>query len=698
MNPLLQLVREPWAQALGWSLLHFLWQGALLGGLAWLLLVLLRGASAKARYAVACAALLLMVAAPVLTFLHLRAFSGAGPGPESVRLLMEDAASGPLPLSVRAQGALEPALPWLLAAWALGVVILSLRFLGGWVGLQRLRRRHAGPVPAEWHLVLSRLCRELRLSRTVRLLQSAAVEVPTALGWLRPVILLPACALTGLAPDQLEAVLAHELAHIRRGDFAVNLLQTLVEVLLFYHPAVWWLSGRIRAERELCCDDVAAALCGDPLTLARALAVLEDLRVPRPQPIQNLALAANGGSLMHRIRHLLHPSLPVAPRARAGAVALLAVSLLGAAGVALQDKEKKPTPKPDTTTRTKVIDGERQLDVQVKGAVKLDPAAKEPVTVPGDGSFRVEETKGGKTRTYTTTKDKRIYTVDGQEKALDAEGEAWVREVVKDAAKAQTGRDKARRIEIGTRHLEDRERELDAHEHALDAHAHELESQMKDLERRAQSATPEARAKLQAERDRLKAEGEKLRAEGERLRAEGEQFRNDPEMKALIDKARAEGRRVRIEVIKNEAEGPSTVIIHKDVEARDIVVKRIEVRKEGAPREAKESASIDPGGGDVLDEGMEKEIRIPPIHTPRMRLRNLPPMGPDGDPQMEMAELQVEMEALRARMEQLQERMSRMPKAPLPPLAPPMPPPPPPPAPPAPEPPPPPPAPEVPGA
>ncbi len=128
MNPLLQLVREPWAQALGWSLLHFLWQGALLGGLAWLLLVLLRGASAKARYAVACAALLLMVTAPVLTFLHLRALSGAGPAPESVRLLMEDAAAGPLPLSVRAQGALEPVLPWLLAAWALGVVILSLRF------------------------------------------------------------------------------------------------------------------------------------------------------------------------------------------------------------------------------------------------------------------------------------------------------------------------------------------------------------------------------------------------------------------------------------------------------------------------------------------------------------------------------------------------------------------------------------------
>ncbi len=218
------------------------------------------------------------------------------------------------------KAALDPALPWLLAGWVAGVLLLSTRFLGSWVRVQRLRRRSASPVPSEWHLVLSRLCRELKLSRTVRLLQSAAVEVPTALGWLRPVILLPACALAGLSPIQLEAILAHELAHIRRGDFLVNLLQSLVEVLLFYHPAVWWLSARIRAERELCCDDVAAELCGDPLLLARALTDLEALRVPPAPSPTHLALAANGGSLMHRVRHLLYPALPITTGARATAL------------------------------------------------------------------------------------------------------------------------------------------------------------------------------------------------------------------------------------------------------------------------------------------------------------------------------------------------------------------------------------------
>jgi hypothetical protein len=113
--------------------------------------------------------------------------------------------------------------------------------------------------------------------------------------------LLPVSALAGLSPQQLEAILAHELAHIRRHDYLVNLLQTLVETLLFYHPAVWWLSHRIRIERENCCDDLAVSLCGDPYAYARALADLEALRGDAGR----LALAVTGGSLLHRVRRLL---------------------------------------------------------------------------------------------------------------------------------------------------------------------------------------------------------------------------------------------------------------------------------------------------------------------------------------------------------------------------------------------------------
>ena len=137
-------------------------------------------------------------------------------------------------------------------------------------------RRTAGR--ATWQRMATRLSRRLHIGRAITLLESALVDVPTVIGWLKPVVLLPASALAGLSPQQLEAILAHELAHIRRHDYLVNLLQTLVETVLFYHPAVWWLSRRIRIERENCCDDLAVSLCGDPVAYAQALADLEALR------------------------------------------------------------------------------------------------------------------------------------------------------------------------------------------------------------------------------------------------------------------------------------------------------------------------------------------------------------------------------------------------------------------------------------
>jgi beta-lactamase regulating signal transducer with metallopeptidase domain len=665
MTTLLSLVQHPLAQTLGWTLIHFLWQGAALGLLAWMGLLLMRGASAKARYGVACAFLLLMVAAPAGTFLLLQRSSAALAEP--LRLNLEAAAAAApragtavpdAPLPQRVKAALDPVLPWLLAGWAAGVLLLSTRFLGSWVRVQRLRRLGATPVPAEWHLVVSRLCRDLKLARAVRLLQSAAVEVPTALGWLRPVILLPACALSGLTPLQLEAILAHELAHIRRGDFLVNLLQSLVEVLFFYHPAVWWLSARIRAEREHCCDDVAAELCGDPLILARALTDLEALREPAAASPTHLALAANGGSLMHRIRHLLQPSLPIPGGVRATTLVLLAASLLGAAGVVLQDKDKESTPKGGPSTRMKVLDGDRQMDVRLKGEVKLDPAAQEPVAVPGDGSFRIEEKKGGKLRTYAATKDKKTYTVDGQEKALDAEGEAWLRDALKETAKARTGRDKARRIEVRTRHLQNQSRDLEVHAKALEAHAKALE---------AQGLSSEERARIQAELEKAKADLEKARAEHRRMRVEV--LTEDISPEGIVIREKVDGKDLvekRIAISKKAGE-PGTVVIRRHEDGKGVVEKRLKVIQEGGdPKEGGTWAFIGPDASDeqtVIVEGMDKEIRIPPIPIPRMHFK---PSAPEQgvDPQVEIRALQSAMKSMQKRLNQLQKQMVMAPKAP----------------------------------
>ncbi|HVG11195.1 MAG TPA: M56 family metallopeptidase [Thermoanaerobaculia bacterium] len=301
LNPAL----NPILQAVGWALVHFLWQGALVAGGLAAGLALMKKRSASARYALGVGTLALLVVLPVVT--AFRAYepvapaAKSSPSPALPRFAGEGApaapAQEPAPMSLR-----ETVLPWmpsLLAVWLLGVALLSVWHLSGWIQVRRMTRRATRPVDDGWELALIRLRRRLGIEHAVMLLESAAVPVPAVIGWLRPVILVPASAFAGLTPEQLEAILAHELAHVRRHDYLINLLQAVVETLLFYHPAVWWVSSQVRQERESCCDDLAVSVCGDRLGYARALAALEGLRTP------HLALGADGGSLLRRIRRLV---------------------------------------------------------------------------------------------------------------------------------------------------------------------------------------------------------------------------------------------------------------------------------------------------------------------------------------------------------------------------------------------------------
>jgi len=206
---------------------------------------------------------------------------------------------------------------WTLPIWSLGVFVFALRLVLSCRHVAALRRLGQA---AEGHVAetVSLLARRMKATRAIRVLISTVAESPSVIGWLRPVILLPAATLACLDPEQLQAVLAHEIAHIRRHDYLVNLAQTLVETLLFYHPAVWWVSARIRHERELCCDDAAVAACGDAITYARALTFLERLRVTTPQ----LALGSTGGSMLYRIQRLAGLKPELRPSKLPGVLAL----------------------------------------------------------------------------------------------------------------------------------------------------------------------------------------------------------------------------------------------------------------------------------------------------------------------------------------------------------------------------------------
>src|SRR3989442_1351220 len=210
--------------------------------------------------------------------------------------------------------------------WLAGVVLLLARMAGGWWHVRRLHRPALATSSSGWQTTCRRIAYRLGLPASAHVVESARVDVPTVVGWLRPAILLPVAAMATLTPAQVEAILAHELAHIRRHDYLVNLLQTVAETLLFYHPAVWWLSKRIRAEREHCCDEVAVSLCGDAVAYAKALAELEAWRTdstvlavaaPRDPP------APTGAGAGARRARAAPPSPPItpAPPGAAGAAA-----------------------------------------------------------------------------------------------------------------------------------------------------------------------------------------------------------------------------------------------------------------------------------------------------------------------------------------------------------------------------------------
>lgn len=315
--------------ALGWALIHSLWQCAAIGILFAATNLALRRAGANLRYILSYSALLAMPVSALATLLALlnhHQVSAALPSP--MPALSRIAADHLPSASIVPSSNAVPYLTLVVWFWLAGVVAMSIWSATGWFIAQRLKRRSKHALPQIWQSRLAVLAGQLGVRRGIRLCESTLAKVPAVIGWIRPVILIPAGALINLSAQELEAVLAHELAHIRRFDYVANLLQSAIEALMFYHPAMWWVAKRIRAERENCCDDLAIAACGDRVTYARALTALEELRSGYPQ----FAMAATGGPLLSRVRRMLgkddpqRRSLPVWMALAAVLIAGLAVS------------------------------------------------------------------------------------------------------------------------------------------------------------------------------------------------------------------------------------------------------------------------------------------------------------------------------------------------------------------------------------
>jgi TonB family protein len=264
---------------LGWTLIHFLWQGALLAALLQTMLPLCRSATSRHNWALA--TLAMMALAPVVTFLSIHDFATVGTG-----------IAGPPVVTPFWMN-------WLVVLWLAGIAVLSLRAMVGWHLARSLGRRDTPELPVALLRRCQNLQRRLAVTWPIRFALSRRIDAPMVIGWLRPVVLIPLSAFAGLAPAQLDALLLHEIAHIRRFDTVINILLTAVETFLFYHPAVWWVSRQVRIEREHCCDDLAVSACGDAGMYVEALTAL------KPRKAADMALAANGGRLKDRVARLL---------------------------------------------------------------------------------------------------------------------------------------------------------------------------------------------------------------------------------------------------------------------------------------------------------------------------------------------------------------------------------------------------------
>lgn len=340
-------IHHPVAIAIGRTLLHSLWEA---GIVAIVLAVMVRAIrSSHARYAAACAALLAIVGAATTTLVLLVPHGGSGDRFQAVIYSL------PVPGDPQAQ---EPArsdsyrifiqkvLPWIAPLWAAGVLFFNFKQLTGWLIGQRLRRRGVCSVSGVWQDRLEKMRARIGVSRAVTLLESSLARIPIVIGHMRPAILLPVGLLAGLPAGQVELILMHELAHIRRFDYVVNMLQAFVEGLLFYHPAVWWVSRVIRTEREHCCDDLVVASTHDPHGYAAALAALEENRSRAAEP----AVAVTGGNLVKRIRRLLgHSETPVTsllPLVSIGFLVVVAATLILNAQPAPANRVEEPAPTP----------------------------------------------------------------------------------------------------------------------------------------------------------------------------------------------------------------------------------------------------------------------------------------------------------------------------------------------------------------
>lgn len=317
MELISQLISNDIISAIGWTLINITWQGSIIAFLLWIFLKIFNKSSAQFKYSISILSLATIVALSVYNFYDsYQTTTMAVATPDIVisndynllvglsQLISESQSSFSLNdffLGFAQQ--LENYLPVIVTIWIVGIILFMLRFLIGYSYLHRVRRHNVSTLGENWIKKFYAIESKLNIKKRIKYLESRVVKIPMMLGYLKPVIIIPAGILTGIPENQIEAIIAHELAHIRRNDYLVNIFQIFIEIVFFYHPAVWYISSAIRAERENCCDDIALTTCDGSITYAKALVSVQELK---PGKVYSaVAFSGQKKQLLNRIKRMV---------------------------------------------------------------------------------------------------------------------------------------------------------------------------------------------------------------------------------------------------------------------------------------------------------------------------------------------------------------------------------------------------------
>jgi beta-lactamase regulating signal transducer with metallopeptidase domain len=375
-----EVFENPAILRIGWALLHFLWQGTMIGLALKGALMLLEQRSSKLRYALALACLFLMAVLPVFLLCKPQSRNSDFPAVyETVQLGTvpeSDSTAAPVPIERRPDfranvfAFVDPLIPWIAVSWLLGTALLLLKTIGGVIQVGVLKKKaaaHCGTIEIK---SFRRLAAQAKIP-DVPILESGLVTVPTVAGWFRPVVLLPKGVLEKMDRPMLDALVAHEFAHIRRQDSLINLFQTVIENLLFFHPAVWWVTRMVRAEREACCDDDAVAICGDALVYVRALSQAEQFRSSIP------VIALSSAPLLQRIRRLTPMKVSKMNHVTSLCIALFAGFFIIAMAAGSILMATIPPQNPNKDISAGAPGGDQDLDKAGPGAQGISTASRD---------------------------------------------------------------------------------------------------------------------------------------------------------------------------------------------------------------------------------------------------------------------------------------------------------------------------------